>query len=60
MLSFTGQKTSLSIKDVDQTTGSDLNPAAQQLAPEDEEAMRNPDRPVSLIELTKGRLQDVR
>ncbi|KAF2348160.1 Helicase-associated domain [Trinorchestia longiramus] len=55
VLSFTGQKTSLSMKDVDQLTGRDLNPAVGGgMAPDDEQAMRNPDRPVSLIELTKG------
>lgn len=59
VLSFTGQKTSLSIKDVDQETGEDLNPT---VAPAgsgtivDEDTMRNPDRPMSLKELTKGKV----
>ncbi|XP_069948968.1 ATP-dependent RNA helicase DHX8 isoform X2 [Cherax quadricarinatus] len=56
VLSFTGQKTSLSMKDVDQETGEDLNPHVAPLGSnsQEEEAMRNPDRPMSLMELTKG------
>lgn len=55
VLSFTGQKTSLSMKDVDQTTGRDLNPLINANDPDagDEDSMRNPDRPVGLLELTK-------
>lgn len=56
VLSFTGQKTSLSMKDVDQGTGKDLNPNVTPLGNtlQDEDTMRNPDRPMSLMELTKG------
>ncbi|XP_042229267.1 ATP-dependent RNA helicase DHX8-like isoform X1 [Homarus americanus] len=56
VLSFTGQKTSLSMKDVDQETGEDLNPNVAPLgnSSQEEDAMRNPDRPMSLMELTKG------
>lgn len=57
VLSFTGQKTSLSMKDVDQDTGEDLNPNVAPMGgnSQDEDAMRNPDRPMSLMELTKGK-----
>lgn len=56
MLSFTGQKTSLSMKDVDQETGEDLNPNVAPIGVSslEEDSMRNPDRPMSLMELTKG------
>lgn len=56
MLSFTGQKTSLSMKDVDQETGEDLNPNVAPVGGnvQEEDSMRNPDRPMSLMELTKG------
>ena len=41
------------MKDVDQSSGQDLNPVVE--AEEgDEDSMRNPDRPVSFIELTRG------
>ncbi|XP_076615856.1 ATP-dependent RNA helicase DHX8-like isoform X2 [Chaetodon auriga] len=48
VLSFTGTKASLSMKDVDQETGEDLNPNRRRnLDPAvGDEAMRNPDRPV--------------
>ncbi|XP_037319652.2 ATP-dependent RNA helicase DHX8-like [Pungitius pungitius] len=48
VLSFTGTKASLSMKDVDQETGEDLNPNRRRnLDPGvGDEAMRNPDRPV--------------
>ncbi|CAG7822811.1 unnamed protein product [Allacma fusca] len=51
VLSFTGQKISLSIKDVDQETGEDLNPAINvglsSVSRDDEvDELRNPDRPV--------------
>ncbi|XP_068438704.1 ATP-dependent RNA helicase DHX8-like [Clinocottus analis] len=48
VLSFTGTKASLSMKDVDQQTGEDLNPNRRRnLDPAvGDEAMRNPDRPV--------------
>ena len=47
VLSFTGQKTSLSIKDVDQDTGEDLNPGygRRVLGGDVSEEPRNPDRP---------------
>ncbi|XP_076008434.1 ATP-dependent RNA helicase DHX8-like isoform X2 [Genypterus blacodes] len=48
VLSFTGTKASLSMKDVDQETGEDLNPNRRRnldLGTGDE-AMRNPDRPL--------------
>ncbi|XP_062382416.1 ATP-dependent RNA helicase DHX8-like [Sardina pilchardus] len=50
VLSFTGTKTSLSMKDVDQETGEDLNPNRRKnlLGEGTEESMRNPDRPVDL------------
>uniref|UniRef100_A0A2R5LI29 RNA helicase n=1 Tax=Ornithodoros turicata TaxID=34597 RepID=A0A2R5LI29_9ACAR len=51
VLSFTGQKTSLSMKDVDQDTGEDLNPVR--------ELGRNPDRPCSLPLVTKPDDDDV-
>lgn len=51
MLSVTGQKVSLSMKDVDQISGEDLNPSKNELGDHEEEsAHRNPDRPVSLLE----------
>lgn len=50
VLSFAGQKISLSIKDVDQETGEDLNPALNKSSMEDGfedmNEMRNPDRPM--------------
>ncbi|XP_060951532.1 LOW QUALITY PROTEIN: ATP-dependent RNA helicase DHX8-like [Limanda limanda] len=50
VLSFTGSKTSLSMKDVDQETGEDLNPNRRRnVGPDgDEISMRNPDRPVNV------------
>ncbi|CAB1441629.1 unnamed protein product [Pleuronectes platessa] len=50
VLSFTGSKTSLSMKDVDQETGEDLNPNRRRnVGPDgDEITMRNPDRPVNV------------
>ncbi|KAL0266728.1 UNVERIFIED_CONTAM: hypothetical protein PYX00_009196 [Menopon gallinae] len=51
VLSITGQKVSLSMKDVDQITGEDLNPSTNELRDQEEEsAHRNPDRPMSLLE----------
>ncbi|KAF7286144.1 hypothetical protein GWI33_007392 [Rhynchophorus ferrugineus] len=44
VLSVTGQKVSLSMKDVDQLTGKDLNPLSH-APPEREDKDRNPDRP---------------
>ncbi|CAL8099006.1 unnamed protein product [Orchesella dallaii] len=52
VLSFTGQKISLSIKDVDQETGEDLNPTLNKPSLTDDglddsmNEMRNPDRPM--------------
>ncbi|KAG7207928.1 hypothetical protein KM043_009517 [Ampulex compressa] len=52
VLSVGGQKVSLSMKDVDQETGRDLNPVvAITKTEEDEKHLRNPDRPTSLLEL---------
>ncbi|PNF33382.1 ATP-dependent RNA helicase DHX8 [Cryptotermes secundus] len=55
VLSFTGQKVSLSMKDVNQDTGEDLNPTSNSLLlgkdRDEEQAHRNPDRPTSLLEL---------
>ncbi|CAB1337977.1 unnamed protein product, partial [Coregonus sp. 'balchen'] len=51
VLSFTGSKTSLSMKDVDQETGEDLNPNRRRNQGPDggeEKIMRNPDRPTDL------------
>ncbi|XP_029701030.1 ATP-dependent RNA helicase DHX8 isoform X2 [Takifugu rubripes] len=51
VLSFTGSKTSLSMKDVDQETGEDLNPNRRRnVGPDgsEEVSMRNPDRPSNL------------
>eukprot|EP00064_Thunnus_orientalis_P015776 superscaffoldBa00002991_g15835 len=51
VLSFTGSKTSLSMKDVDQETGEDLNPNRRRnVGPDggEEITMRNPDRPSNL------------
>uniref|UniRef100_A0A7N6A173 RNA helicase n=1 Tax=Anabas testudineus TaxID=64144 RepID=A0A7N6A173_ANATE len=51
VLSFTGSKTSLSMKDVDQETGEDLNPNRRRnVGPDggEEISMRNPDRPNNL------------
>lgn len=62
VLSFTGQKTSLSMKDVDQETGKDLNPIRQTLETIEEdsdEKLRNPDRPSSLPLITKPDDDDV-
>ncbi|XP_076300422.1 ATP-dependent RNA helicase DHX8-like [Lasioglossum baleicum] len=52
VLNIGGQKVSLSMKDVDQETGRDLNPVvAVAKTEEDEKHLRNPDRPTSLLEL---------
>lgn len=59
VLSFTGQKTSLSIKDVDQETGEDLNPVRRAGDTDGAEAARNPDRPCSLPLLTRPDDDDV-
>lgn len=46
VMSIAGQKVSLSMKEVDQASGRDLNPLSH-VAPEDEMRDRNPDRPYS-------------
>lgn len=51
VLSFTGQRTSLSLKDVDQETGEDLNPIngnANKKDADDISNFKNPDRPSNL------------
>lgn len=63
VLSITGQKVSLSMKDVDQQTGEDLNPAPTPSASrltghESETAMRNPDRPLAMLELKTHVVED--
>jgi len=53
VLSFTGNKPSLSIKDVDQATGEDLNPNRVRPGgggPGEDDAARNPDRPSVLVD----------
>ncbi|XP_043274890.1 ATP-dependent RNA helicase DHX8 [Venturia canescens] len=52
VLSVGGQKVSLSMKDVDQESGRDLNPVISMIkTEEDEKHLRNPDRPTSLLDL---------
>ena len=52
VLNVIGHKVSLSMKDVDQETGHDLNPTVVSVkVEEDENQLRNPDRPTSLLEL---------
>ena len=64
VLSIAGQKISLSMKDVDQDTGEDLNPAPSTSSRpgltghESETALRNPDRPLSLLDLKTGVEED--
>ena len=48
VVSITGQKVSLSVKEVDQLTGVDLNPLSHKPA-EEEFSARNPDRPVGAM-----------
>jgi ATP-dependent RNA helicase DHX8/PRP22 len=48
VVSITGQKVSLSMKEVDQMSGADLNPLSHRPA-EDEMSARNPDRPVGAM-----------
>ncbi|XP_058984979.1 ATP-dependent RNA helicase DHX8 [Musca domestica] len=58
VMSITGQKVSLSMKEVDQETGQDLNPLSHAPPPENELKDRNPDRPfgggTSLLNLQGG------
>ncbi|OWK14932.1 DHX8, partial [Cervus elaphus hippelaphus] len=61
VLSFTGTKTSLSMKDVDQETGEDLNPNRRRnLVGEtnEETSMRNPDRPTHLSLVSAPEVED--
>lgn len=59
VLSISGQKISLSMKDVDQETGQDLNPVVNRTrTEEDEKHLRNPDRPTSLLELQTNNDED--
>ncbi|XP_066599381.1 ATP-dependent RNA helicase DHX8 [Prorops nasuta] len=52
VLNIVGEKVSLSMKDIDQETGRDLNPdITVTRTEEDEKHLRNPDRPASLLEL---------
>ncbi|XP_058477789.1 ATP-dependent RNA helicase DHX8-like [Solea solea] len=53
VLLFTGSKTSLSMKDVDQVTGEDLNPNRRKNLESGgrDEIMRNPDRPAEVTAL---------
>ncbi|GIY82147.1 ATP-dependent RNA helicase DHX8 [Caerostris extrusa] len=56
VLSFTGQKTSLSMKDVNQDTGEDLNPGVvhiKSMRKVSTEDTRNPDQPSSLPFISK-------
>uniref|UniRef100_A0A4W6G9W3 ATP-dependent RNA helicase DHX8 n=1 Tax=Lates calcarifer TaxID=8187 RepID=A0A4W6G9W3_LATCA len=58
VLSFTGTKASLSMKDVDQETGEDLNPNRRRhlFTGVGDETMRNPDRPTesSMLEMEEN------
>uniref|UniRef100_A0A3B4YQQ3 ATP-dependent RNA helicase DHX8 n=1 Tax=Seriola lalandi dorsalis TaxID=1841481 RepID=A0A3B4YQQ3_SERLL len=58
VLSFTGTKASLSMKDVDQETGEDMNPNRRRNPGVEvvDENMRNPDRPneVSMLEMEEN------
>lgn len=63
VLSIAGQKISLTMKDVDQDSGEDLNPAPSSSRPgltnvESETSLRNPDRPLSLLDLKTGVEED--
>lgn len=66
VLNFTGMKTSLSMKDVDQNTGEDLNPEGStanrrphQEKTESAAPVRNPDRPLALSEIDRPTDSDV-
>ncbi|KAG5672584.1 hypothetical protein PVAND_002700 [Polypedilum vanderplanki] len=50
VISITGQKVSLSMKEVDQLTGKDLNPLSHKAA-DDDMGPRNPDRPIDRISM---------
>jgi len=53
VLSFTGNKPSLSLKDVDQSSGEDLNPGRVRVGGEvkegEDDSARNPDRPTNIL-----------
>ena len=54
-----GRKTSLSMKDVDQTTGEDLNPSANNVVRnslEEDIRMMHPERPVDLMDILPARV----
>ena len=60
VLSTSGGKTSLSMKDVDQITGEDLNPTANKAVTQggsrdDDLRMMNPERPVDLMDILPAR-----
>ncbi|XP_036332943.1 ATP-dependent RNA helicase DHX8 [Rhagoletis pomonella] len=60
VMSIAGQKVSLSMKEVDQATGRDLNPLSH-VAPDDDLRDRNPDRPysgTSLLNLQGGSMDN--
>lgn len=50
VVSITGQKVSLSMKEVDQMSGTDLNPLSHR-APDDDMSARNPDRPIGAMSM---------
>lgn len=62
VMSVAGQKVSLSMKEVDQDTGADLNDSSHaHLRPESDTRDRNPDRPVggtSMLHLEGGNLEE--
>ncbi|KAG8223933.1 hypothetical protein J437_LFUL003741, partial [Ladona fulva] len=62
VLSLAGQKVSLSMKDVDQETGQDLNPTTHgrlhSKDKDEEQAHRNPDRPTSLLEINASLMEE--
>ncbi|KAF0989303.1 hypothetical protein HZS_1471 [Henneguya salminicola] len=49
MINIVGNKLSLSMKEVDQETGEDLNPLATSKKQTQSEVIRNPDRPANLV-----------
>ncbi|KAG8037836.1 hypothetical protein G9C98_006047 [Cotesia typhae] len=58
VLTINNEKISLTMKDVDQETGRDLNPTLPMTKfEEDEKNLRNPDKPISLLEL-QGNIDD--
>ncbi|CRL07030.1 CLUMA_CG020002, isoform A [Clunio marinus] len=60
VMSITGSKVSLSMKEADQLTGNDLNPLSHR-PPDEDMSARNPDRPVgamSMLSLPVGNADD--